>query len=521
MDMPEKKDENFHSQTPLSTLHNNVENVVLDRFLNNLGHSLLTPLNGIIGACNTLGAFPNQNITAIKTILSSTVNLNLNIYNLLELSKILINRPSAEKAYFNLHHLLHNLIEEFHLIAPDKKCTINIKPKKNTLSDLFGSSNNLKLIVANFLYFLIHTHNVKDITIKYKTLNTNSNTNLWVQIINNTFVFDKKYLDSLNLLLKRDIFTILADLSTNEFGLALSFHLVKTLDGTIKISNTGQGSLIELSFLFPPSEKTNHKPEIKENKLAGIKILLVEDHEVNQFLATSILSKWTSEIEIASDGEQAIEKLKKSTFDLVLMDLQMPVMNGFDTSLVIRKKLGLNIPVIALTANISPGIKENCIKAGMNDIISKPFQPEELLEKIIKSLQNRDLTIIPTEKSNEIKQSPEKQYKMEGRYFNLSKLDNLLLGNKAELKKMLRLFVEIAPTLVNEIKEGAASKDIKRIKTAAHKLKPSIDFLDIAMLKETIRELEKLPEYNTITPAQMQNIKLVIAIITSCISELE
>ena len=149
MDLPEEKNTNFQPNTHLSALHNNVENVVLDRFLNNLSHNLLTPLNGIIGACGTLETFPNQNTKAIQAILSSTVNLNLNIFNLLELTKILTNRPSTEKTYFNLPLLLRNLIEEFHLNTLNKKCLIKIKPKNSTLPDLYGSPNKLKLIVAN------------------------------------------------------------------------------------------------------------------------------------------------------------------------------------------------------------------------------------------------------------------------------------------------------------------------------------------------------------------------------------
>ena len=127
--------------------------------------------------------------------------------------------------------------------------------------------------------------------------------------------------------------------------------------------------------------------ELNINFLQGVRVLLVEDNHLNRLIAKAMLGKWNMIVTEASNGEEALDQLKNQAFDLILMDLQMPVMGGLEASRKIRNELNLTLPIIALTANAINDVIAECIDAGMNDYISKPFNPEILAKKIIDLLE--------------------------------------------------------------------------------------------------------------------------------------
>jgi CheY-like chemotaxis protein len=156
-------------------------------------------------------------------------------------------------------------------------------------------------------------------------------------------------------------------------------------------SEKGIGTIIYLSFTLEKGTELDVPKESNSIKaitnLKGKKILVVDDNVMNRMVATLILKEYEVLISEAEDGEEAVNYLKNNDCDLVLMDLQMPISNGYNASEIIRQKLKLNIPIIALTANVIKGEKEKCFKVGMNDYLSKPFDEEQFLEIISKWLE--------------------------------------------------------------------------------------------------------------------------------------
>jgi CheY-like chemotaxis protein len=143
--------------------------------------------------------------------------------------------------------------------------------------------------------------------------------------------------------------------------------------------------ILELSNLISNSNTTNYhtmNPAIAPTTLNGIKILVAEDDEINQLLIRTILTKWEATVYITSTGLEAVKKLQSEDYDLVLMDMQMPEMDGIEATKVIRKKLKSKVPIMAFTANVLEGEREKCMKAGMNDFMAKPFEPKDLFRKI-------------------------------------------------------------------------------------------------------------------------------------------
>jgi CheY-like chemotaxis protein/HPt (histidine-containing phosphotransfer) domain-containing protein len=215
--------------------------------------------------------------------------------------------------------------------------------------------------------------------------------------------------------------------------------------------------------------------------LKDISILLVEDNEMNTLLASAILQRTGAGITEAANGMEAIDLLKKRAFDVVLMDLHLPVMNGFDTTRYIRENLKLDVPVIAITANVINGEESKCLEAGMNGFVSKPYTEKDLLEKIQR--------IINMAESSSIVRVPASDAGNADLY-SLSALENICRGNRGMIADMLKAFIKQVPVTVKDITAAYQSGDFQSIYAAAHNIKPNIETLGISSLKENIRQIE-------------------------------
>jgi CheY-like chemotaxis protein len=165
------------------------------------------------------------------------------------------------------------------------------------------------------------------------------------------------------------------------------------MGGDIEVeSKKGVGSKFYFTVALPTGKNKNIEMNSETSKTAqaslqGIKILVVEDNKFNQLIARSLLEKWLATVLIAENGQKAVEILENDTFDLILMDLQMPVMDGLTAAGIIRTQMNINTPILALTANVLKGVIEKCLEAGMNGYISKPFIPDAILAKILEVLK--------------------------------------------------------------------------------------------------------------------------------------
>lgn len=219
-----------------------------------------------------------------------------------------------------------------------------------------------------------------------------------------------------------------------------------------------------------------------DKPLRNISVLLVEDNEMNTLLASAILNKTGANTSETGNGKDAIELLRKKTFDVVLMDLHLPVMNGLDTTRYIRKSLMLDVPIIAITANIINDEEHRCLEAGMNAFISKPYTEKNLVEKI-----SYVLYIAKNKKTDQLASlSPE------ANLFNLHTLKVITQGNAELMHTMLRSFINHAPVSIHALKTALKEKNFIEIHAAAHNIKPNIDILEITSLKTITRQIEAL-----------------------------
>ncbi|HSQ46745.1 MAG TPA: response regulator, partial [Lutibacter sp.] len=219
-----------------------------------------------------------------------------------------------------------------------------------------------------------------------------------------------------------------------------------------------------------------------ETETKNIKVLVVEDIALNQLLMKTLLNDFGFEHDIASNGKIALEKLQGNNYDIILMDLQMPEMDGFEATDYIRNKMKLNIPIIALTANVTTVDLEKCKAVGMNDYISKPVEEKILYQKIVNLVKNS-----PTVKSGEVidnspsvekvNQANENSQKL--KCTDLSYLKQRTKSNKKLLMEMIALYLDQTPTILSAMKQSVANKDYPSLYKAAHKLIPSFAIMGI------------------------------------------
>ncbi|HAX97021.1 MAG TPA: hypothetical protein DCY35_10955, partial [Prolixibacteraceae bacterium] len=276
-------------------------------------------------------------------------------------------------------------------------------------------------------------------------------------------------------------------------GLMLCKEFVEKNGGTIHVeSKLGEGSRFVFSLARGQTEG-NRTDAIRETVslapglLEGRSILLVEDDPFSQLYGKTLLQQWKVKAEVASNGEMAVEMVMNHHFDLVLMDLEMPGMDGFSSIDVIQNQLGMKLPVIAVSASISNRIIRKAFESGFCDYVIKPGKPDELYSKIVHWL-GIEIKNAEKDSPNPAKDTgPDED-------MNLSDVDKLrkAMGNDATLTKMMLMkFLEVAPGYAGEMQTAFADGDFEKLRQVSHKLKSSVTMLAIDEIAGKIKHINE------------------------------
>jgi CheY-like chemotaxis protein/HPt (histidine-containing phosphotransfer) domain-containing protein/anti-sigma regulatory factor (Ser/Thr protein kinase) len=268
-------------------------------------------------------------------------------------------------------------------------------------------------------------------------------------------------------------------------GMSIVKQLVELMNGTITVqSKKGEGTQVNINLSFTkgtesdlPKKDNSH---VEAHILADKKILLVEDNEMNRVVAETILNQYGATISEAVNGMEALEAIRNHRYDIVLMDIQMPVMDGLEATRHIRNDLHSTIPIIALTANAVKGEMEKCIQAGMNDYLSKPFEEEDLVRLIAKWLGRE--THFGRAKTTRATNAP---------LYDLCKLKQITRGDEKFIVKMLQVFINETNAGIASLEQAFDKKDIKQVKFLAHRMKSSLSNLNISSASAIAEKIEK------------------------------
>jgi signal transduction histidine kinase/CheY-like chemotaxis protein len=377
--------------------------IIKEQFMENMSHEIRTPMNAIIGFTNRLNKtdLDDKQTEYVAAVKSSGENLLTIINDILDFSKIEAGMVKIEEIRFNLPSLLRSVHTMFLLQAKENNLVLECNLVKNLPEYVMGDPTRLTQILINLIGNALKFTKEGSIDITASLLEEDSD-HVTIQFrITDTGIGIPA--DKVSEIFER--FTQ-AKSDTNRIfggtglGLSIVKKLVELQKGTVSVQSiNGKGSTFTInipyhkaSLIHSPSqlEFIDRTSSEKRNKM---NILVVEDNLLNQKLAGFILKEWGFSFEIAGNGKIAIEKLKNNTYDLILMDIQMPELNGYETSVIIRKNLKLTLPIIAMTAHVFPGEKEKCISFGMSDYLSKPINETELYDLITRHLFKNTINV--------------------------------------------------------------------------------------------------------------------------------
>jgi PAS domain S-box-containing protein len=493
------------------------------QFLSNMSHEIRTPMNAIIGFTKVvlktdLTEKQREYINAIKLSGDSLIVL---INDILDLAKVEAGKMTFEKIPFKLSDSISAMLHLFETKLQEKNLKL-IKNYDTKIPEvLLGDPVRLHQIILNLVSNATKFTNEGSITVS-ASLKEDSKEKVSVQFdITDTGIgIPPTKIDAIFENFQQASSGTARLYGGTGLGLAIVKQLVEAQGGKIWVkSRVGEGSTFSFVLSFA---KTNIKIETEPEKpetpqVAGSKlarVLVVEDVKLNQLLMKTLLEDGGYDQEIAANGKIAIEKLKKSNFDIVLMDLQMPEMNGFETTEYIRKNIDKDIPIIALTADVTTADVEKCKQVGMNDYISKPIDDKLLYKKLNKFLKKD-----PHSKTQE--DAAEGSGKLT--HTNLTYLKDLTKDNPEMITEMIHVYLEETPRLINTLEESLQKQDWKSMQAAAHSLLPS--FYTMGMKKEFATMTEAIQEFGiqyqgSVEPLPKEKLReiteLVSQVVTVC-----
>lgn len=498
-----------------------------ETFLANVSHEIRTPMNGILGVAALLAktCLNDQQQNLLRLIQDSANNLLVVVNDVLDLEKIVAGKLQLEKLPFKIVDKITTIVQSFIYRAEEKGLGIIYQNAIPANTVVVGDPFRLSQVLNNVLNNALKFTNKGNITI---TTGTKSRTDESVTVafsVKDTGIGIKEHI-------VQQIFEpyVQAEAATSRkyggtgLGLAICKNLIELQGGTLSvqsIENIGSVFSFSIPYMFSeempysdPTEKMNY------SILGNRKVLVAEDVELNQFIVKHMLESWGLEVSIASDGTEALHLLQNNCFDLVLMDIQMPDMDGMAATRLIRAMndpAKAAIPIIALTANALKSDSEKYLAAGMNDYISKPFREAKLFQVISRNLlfKEKSPVSIQAHPYFETALIPGKSL------YNLSTIRDISGGDEDFVRRMIELFIETVPPNLKDLNVSLDNENWEMVSKTAHKLKSTVDSMGIIAIKEDIRIVElnaKKKESLTNIP---EHIRKINAVIEACIRQLE
>ena len=451
------------------------------QFLSNMSHEIRTPMNAIIGFTKVvlktdLSAKQKEYLTAIKLSGDALIVL---INDILDLAKVDAGKMVFEKTPFKLKSSISSMLHLFETKTQEKNLKLVQNYDNNIPTVLVGDSIRLHQIILNLVSNAVKFTNTGNITVGVHMLHED----------NEQVILEFAFTDTGIGIPKSKIKSIFenfqqASSGTSRLyggtglGLAIVKQLVEQQGGKIWVKSIVDiGTTFSFTLAFDKTDEAAPlENEIYEldTEIKDIKVLVVEDMPLNQLLMKTLLDDFGFERDIAENGAVAIEKLKNKKYDIILMDLQMPVMNGFETTKYIRKTMKSKIPIIALTADVTTVDLDKCKAVGMNDYLAKPIDEGVLYSKIIGILKNSEVERYINKNVGKIHDLGKKI-----KCINLAYLNEITKSNSILIKEMISLYLEQTPPLINIIKQSLEDKNWALLAAAVHKMIPSFSIMGI------------------------------------------
>jgi PAS domain S-box-containing protein len=464
------------------------------QFLSNMSHEIRTPMNAIIGFTKVLlktdlSTKQKEYLTAIKMSADALIVL---INDILDLAKVDAGKMVFEQTPFKMSLSISAMLHLFETKIHEKNLDLIKKYDNRIPAVLVGDPVRLHQIILNLVSNAVKFTNKGKITVSVQLLNEDEEqATIEFSVADTGIGIAENKIDR--------IFENFQQASSGTsrlyggtgLGLAIVKQLVEPQGGKIEVkSKIDEGSTFSftLSFLKTKAEADAEAATLElDMEIKNVKVLVVEDIQLNQLLMRTLLDEFGFACDIASNGKLAIDKLQTNDYDIVLMDLQMPEMNGFEATEFIRNKMKSTIPIIALTADVTTVDLAKCKAVGMNDYIAKPVDEKLLYVKIVALVKK------PLAEKKDCKKVNENIENTKLKCTDLNYLNIRTKSNSILMMEMISLYLVQTPVLVNTMKQGFLDKNWISMHSAVHKMIPSFAIMGISPDFENMAK--KVQEY--------------------------
>ncbi len=547
-------------------------------FLANMSHEIRTPMNGIIGMTTLLANSPltptqQDHLGMVRESADSLLHL---LNDILDFSKAGAGKLRLETIRFSLRETVRKAITVMSAEACDKRLTLAQRIDKELPDELYGDPARLRQVILNLVGNAIKFTETGEVTVTVSSAASTDSTHTLHFAIKDTGI-------GISPALQDSVFQefVQADSSTTRryggtgLGLAIACQLVAMLRGRIWLeSELGRGTTVHFTATFDLKDASlnqavNHRASqdaLGQNTVAvsgfatdapaqppsldaltalhaasdankryfparRLQILLVEDGLVNQRVATGILTSWGHTVRLAKNGDVAVEMFAADDYDIVLMDIQMPVMDGVEATMIIRTQHpDSHIPIVAMTAAALPADRARCLDAGMNDFIAKPIMVDTLFEVVERMTAldaspanrfegesagtriDRDLQATQSSASRHavpLRESPDgaaADHAMAtpdgvDRLIDLDAAMQRIPGGRRAVEEMAELLLEELPKMLAEVSTAIAAADPKRVRIAAHALKGSASVFGASQVVDVAQQLEQMGQDGNLADA--------------------
>ena len=486
-----------------------------DIFLANMSHEIRTPLNAIIGIIRELGrenltiqqlGYVQQGNTAAKHLLTI-------INNILDISKIEANEFLLEHKEFSLSSVISNIKSILYSRASDKNLKLNVFISPDLAPAHIGDAGRIRQVLLNLVDNAIKFTNEGKVTVFVEVIESNiEEQNLEISIIDTGIGMSEEFLQKVFKKFSQEDNAINRKYEGTGLGLVITRELIHLMGGTCNIESTrNQGTKISINLKLKIGTTNGflEKREVEiKNSLQGKSVLIVEDNDMNRFIAVQSLKYFGCDVIEAHNGLEAISKVSILPFDLILMDIQMPVMDGIECTRKIREELKLQTPIIALTANAFRKDVETYLSLGMNNYVAKPFEEKVLYDIIQETLLSNAIG----KNANTATEYSE--------YYNLEYIKSISKNDPTFVSKLLEIFIAQTPGQVSDMMTLLASGNYQDIEKITHKLIPIADNLKINLIKDDLLSFEYIMKSGKINTDEITRLVTKISDILMKVVEL-
>jgi len=449
------------------------------QFLSNMSHEIRTPMNAIIGFTKVLlktnmSAKQKEYLEAIKLSGDALIVL---INDILDLAKVDAGKMTFEQIPFKMERSIAAILHLFQTKIQEKNLKLEKEYDNRIPEALLGDPVRLNQIILNLVSNAVKFTTKGKITVSVKLLDEDEKeASIEFAVTDTGIGIPESKIEKIFENFQQATSGTSRLYGGTGLGLAIVKQLVEAQSGTIQVSSKeNEGSTFSFVLKF---QKTNTETEFESEpiepdmNMTGIKVLVAEDIALNQLLMRTLLEDFGFECDIADNGKIATDKIQAQKYDVVLMDLQMPVMNGFEATGFIRNELKSDIPIIALTADVTTVDLTKCKTVGMNDYIAKPVDEKLLYRKIVGIVKK-------TPKVTEVILDVQPEH-IKTKCTNLDYLNKRTKSNPSLMTEMISLYLVQIPLLVMSMKKGFKEKDWNTLHTAVHKMIPSFSIMGIS-----------------------------------------